>query len=77
MDAIKWLEAGFEATLRELRSELTKLEVEYGETWVTPRDLTQGTDYLRRFQPIGYVRSGSVFFSIKEDNEIGVFINRQ
>ena len=70
--AIKWLEAEFDATLHELRRELVKLEEDYGETFVSPHDLTRQTDYLRRFQPVGHVRRGSVFFSIKPDDEIGI-----
>lgn len=72
-DAIRWLEAGFDTTLQELRRESARLEEDgYKDTFVSPHDLTRKTNYLRRFQPVGYARRGSVFFSIKPDNEIGI-----
>ena len=70
-DVIRWLEAGFDATLQELRRESARLEEDgYEDVFVSPHDVR--TDYLNRFQPVGYVRRGSVFFSIKPDDEIGI-----
>lgn len=75
-DAIEWLETGFESTLRELHEEANRLEEDgYEDTFASPDEVH--TPYTSRFRPVGYVRRGSVFFSIKPDNEIGIFINRQ
>lgn len=72
-DAIKWLETGFERTLQEIFIALKEFEAIDGEGrgFASPNDIPP-TDYLYRFKPVGYVRRGSVFFSIKEDNEVGI-----